>query len=75
MTSPINPQAFYTNNTGYQLPQYAQTPQYPQIVNPYQQMQQSQQRQYIQMIPVKGQKEVESYPTVEPTYFFDVEDP
>lgn len=78
MPAPINPQAFYANNAmgvgnGYQVPQYAQPTMYPQMANPYQQPQQ--QKQFIQMIPVRGQKEVENYPTVEPTYFFDAEEP
>ena len=72
MASPINPQGFYTNNTGYQVPQYAQ-PQYPQMMNPYQAMppvQQIVQRQFIQMIPVSSAREIENYPTVEKTFFY-----
>lgn len=77
MPAPINPQAFYANNAmgvgnGYQVPQYAQ-PQYQQMVNPYQQMppvQQMVQKQFIQVIPVSALKEIDNYPTVEPTYFY-----
>lgn len=63
MPIPINPAAYY------QQPQMPQQNQ--QWVSPYQQTPPSQQRQYIQMIPVSGIEEVNAYPVVEPTYFFD----
>lgn len=67
MPSPINPQAFYTNNTGYQIPQYAQVPQYS-----YQQPAIPQQKS--EPIFVRGIKEAEVYPVNTRTVLWDAYD-
>jgi len=62
MAAPINPQAYYTNNTGYQIPQQAQMSQFPQYA--YQQPQQYQipnlsKQEYVF---VKGKNKAMAYP-------------
>jgi hypothetical protein len=74
MAAPINPQAYYTNNTGYQIPQQAQIPQFPQYA--YQQPYQTQQmpRQQSTRVFVRGIREAEEYPG-DDIVMFDSSDP
>ena len=74
MPAPINPQAYYTNNTGHPLPQQAQMPQFPQ--HSYQQTYQPQQmpRQQSTRVFVRGIREAEEYPG-DDIVMFDSSDP